>query len=121
MPIWLWILLGGGALWLWSKSQQSAQAAPMLLAGGTTGGGSPAAGSQFSVGQSVNIAAGAQLYSDQALTQNVGQWPGGTAKITSLDPNGSWVGFTPLGSGLTAVYVQAAVVGVISTPSTLST
>jgi hypothetical protein len=120
MPIWLWILLGGGALWLWSKSQQTA-AAPVLLSGGTTGGGSPAAGSQFQVGEAVNIAAGAQLYSDQALTQSVAQWPGGTAKITSIDPNGAWVGFTPMGTGLTALYVTPAVVGTVSTPSTLST
>jgi hypothetical protein len=100
MPLLLLILAGVIAYAAFQGQAQALAALP--AAGSSPGSGSPA----FSVGQTVNIAANTQLYSDQALTQNVGQWPGGTSIITAVDPNGVWVGFTSqTGSAPMAIYV----------------
>src|SRR5271154_6897250 len=101
MPLLLLILAGVIA---YAAIQGQAQAAAAASGQALGPGGVPL----FSVGQTVSIAANAQMYSDQALSQNVGTWPGGTSVITAVDPNGVWVGFTSqTGSAPMAIYIPA--------------
>ena len=112
MPLWLLITLGVGALWLFASGQKQAQAQGQVQGAALGAGGAAAAGGpSFYVGQSVYVPQ-TDMFSDAALTQNAGQWPGGTATIKDIQ--GSSIGFVgPSGAGLgggAPAYVPASIV-----------
>lgn len=93
MPLWLIIALGAGIIYLASRSSTTT---PSYSLGSAAGGAG-----QFYVGQSVNVAVNTEMYSDAALTQDAGAWPGGTATVKAVDTTNNSVGFVgPSGAGL---------------------
>ncbi len=86
MPLWV-IALGLSAVVLYLHSKAATQSGPQQA-------------SYFYTGQTVSIPAG-PMYSDAALTQDAGQWPGGTALVKVVDVGHNSVGFVgPSGAGL---------------------
>lgn len=94
MPLWLWGLLGVGGLY-WFAKRSDAQA------------------SAFTAGQSVKIAA-TEVYSDSALAQDFGTYPGGTGTVQSVDTVHNSISFVgPTGQGIgggAAAWVKASAV-----------
>lgn len=104
MPLWLIIAIGVGVVWLTSRSSTSSTSFS------TSGMG------QFFVGQIINVPANTEMYSDAALTQDAGAWPGGTATVKVVDTGNNSIGFVgPSGQGLgggAPAYVSAVAVSV---------
>jgi hypothetical protein len=99
MPTWLWLLLGAGALYLVTKKNttDTATYGSAVQAPGAVPSNAPIF---FNVGDQVFIDASV-LFSDAALTQNAGNWPGGMGTIKAVDTVHASVGFVgPTGQGL---------------------
>lgn len=92
MPLWLIIALGVGVIWL---ANRSIAPSPIPLVPAVSGAAS------FYIGQSINVAANTEMYSDAALTQDAGSWPGGSATVKVVDTTNNSIGFVgPSGQGL---------------------
>jgi hypothetical protein len=89
MPLWLIVALGAGIIWLASRPSTTSVVSATPLA------------ASFYAGQTVTIAPLSQMYSDAALTQSAGEWPGGTGTIKVVDTINNSIGFVgPSGQGL---------------------
>lgn len=97
MP-WFWVILGLGSIYLLLKKPN-----PLDVVQNA---------SWFYQGQIINVPANTEMYSDAALTQDAGAWPGGTATVKVVDVTNNSIGFVgPSGQGLgggAPAYIRAS-------------